>query len=43
VRKTGALADIIKQPPGRILSAVLKFISVFEEKDVKKIVTGLER
>lgn len=37
-----ALAGIIKQPPGRILKYVLKFISRFEEKDVKKIVAGLE-
>jgi hypothetical protein len=38
-----ALAEIIKRPPGRILRNVLKFIAKFEEKDVKKIIAGLEQ
>jgi hypothetical protein len=38
-----ALAEIIKRPPGLILRMILKFISKFEEKDVKKIITELER
>jgi hypothetical protein len=37
------LAGIIKRPPGLILRNVLKFISKVEEKEVKRIVTGLEK
>jgi hypothetical protein len=38
-----ALAEIIKRPPARILRNVLKFISKFEEQDVKKIIAALEK
>ena len=37
------LAEIIKRPPGLILRTILNFISNFEEKDVKKIIAGLEQ
>ena len=36
------LAGIIKHPPGLLLRNVLRFISRFEEKDVKKIMNGLK-
>jgi hypothetical protein len=39
---TSALAGIINRPPGFILRYVLGFISLFEEKDVRRIVAGLE-
>ncbi|MDP1623228.1 MAG: DUF5995 family protein [Bacteroidales bacterium] len=38
-----ALAEIIKRPPGLLLNAALKFISKFEEKEVKRILSGLEQ
>jgi hypothetical protein len=37
------LAEIIKHPPGILLRNVLKFITRFEEQDVKKIIAGLQQ
>lgn len=36
------LGAVIKNPPGKLLKTVLKFISYFEEKNVKTIITKLE-
>lgn len=37
------LASIIRHPPGIILRNILRFISRFEENQVKKIIEGLEK
>jgi hypothetical protein len=37
-----ALAQIIKRPPAFFLRTALKFVSRFEEKEVRKIIAGLE-
>jgi hypothetical protein len=37
------LAGIIRHPPGIILRNILRFISRFEENQVKKIIEGLEK
>jgi hypothetical protein len=36
-----SLAEIIRRPPGLLMITMLKFISEFEEKNVRKIVEGL--
>jgi hypothetical protein len=38
----GALAGVVKHPPGKPAAIVLKIISRFEEKDVKKVIEKLE-
>jgi hypothetical protein len=38
-----SLAGIIRHPPGIILRSILKFISRFEEKQVRKIIEELEK
>ncbi|MEI6900969.1 MAG: DUF5995 family protein, partial [Bacteroidota bacterium] len=37
------LSGIIRRPPGILLRLVIQFISRFEEKNVKKIIEGLEK
>jgi len=39
---TANLGDIVKNPPGKMLPFLMKIISRFEEKDVKKIIAKLE-
>jgi hypothetical protein len=39
---TGTLAEAVKHPPGKLAAMVLKIISRFEEKEVKKVIEKLE-
>jgi hypothetical protein len=38
----GALAEVVRHPPGKLAAFVINFISRFEEKDVKKVIERLE-
>jgi hypothetical protein len=39
---TRNLGELVKSPPGRLFNFMLKLISSFEEKDIKKIISKLE-
>jgi hypothetical protein len=38
----GKLAEVVKHPPGKLLAYTIKFISRFEDKDVKRVIAKLE-
>ena len=42
-QRIAEFAYLLKSPPGKFLNLVLKFISLFEEKNVKTIITKLEK
>ena len=42
-RFTANLGEIVKRPPGKILRYVVKLVSLFEIKDIKKVVKKLEQ